>query len=93
MSTEYPLTDYDRGMSLIETSGKADLCKIAGYSHREGRRKVLVRDLTADELALMAVEMLKVASYMDPEAIQRTAQKLGEKPDWDYYQSVIRDLL
>ena len=82
MSTEYIVLKPAHGPStvLVEQSGLANF-------------RIISKGLTADDLSLMAVEMLKVASYLDPEAIKRTAQHLGEKEDWDYYAGVIRELL
>ena len=92
MSTEYVVLRRESGVEveITESSSLGDMT----VQHPDGEYwSPVLRRLTADEIALMAVEMIKVASYLDPEAIQRTAQKLGEKSDWDYYQGVIRELL
>ena len=93
MSTEYVLLERDDGSSILlaEESGKAYFGE--GLDITTKSHKGFLGHLTADEVARMAVEMLKVASYLDPDSLQRTAKHLGEKDDWRYYHGIIRDLL
>jgi hypothetical protein len=95
MSTEYKIHQFSGSDALYldEHSSVADLVRHQTISDRSEFTNEVAKDLTADEIARMAVEMLKVASYLDPEAITRTAQHLGEKDDWGYYAETIRGLL
>jgi hypothetical protein len=95
MSTEYKIHQFpgSDALYLDEHSSVVDLRRYQEIGKGGTFSNTVAEGLTADEVARMAVEMLKVASYLDPEAIPRTAQHLGEKDDWDYYAETIRGLL
>lgn len=75
MSTEYVCFNNGKSyVSLLEHSGKLDLSVDDGLGSW-----VDVNDLTPEQVARMAIKMLKAACYQDEEAVQIAAREGREQ--------------
>lgn len=91
MSTDYEV--LKRGgetLVALEHSSKLDLLL---FKQDSDDVAPILEELSPDQVVMLAVELLKVSSYVDPEALHRVAKEIGDKPDWGYYHEVLRGLL
>jgi hypothetical protein len=67
-------TDVAAEVALVEHSGKLDLSVDDGLGNG-----VDINDLTPEQVARMAIKMLKAAYYQDEEAVQIAARESREQ--------------
>jgi hypothetical protein len=90
MSTDYNIMEHPSKGDLwvTEMSGKARLHVADG----QGGDGITMPDLDAMDLVTIGLELLKIATYLDPEVTKQGAGYLRGKTDIDYYRQVLKEL-